>query len=51
MFRRKGRRPRPPVRPHGYIPKNSTGPKDFPKGSLPPPPKQRDESSSSSENN
>lgn len=49
MFKRKGRRPRPPDRRDGYIPKNSVGPKDFPKGSLPPPPKQRDESSSSSE--
>lgn len=51
MFRRKGRRPRPPVRPEGYIPKNSTGPKDLPKGSLPPPPKSSDQSSCSSEKN
>ena len=50
MSKRANRRSRPTVKRHGYIPKNSTGPKDFPKGTLPPPPKSGDKPSSSPKN-
>ena len=48
MPKRAGRRSAPTAKRHGYVPKNSTGPKDFPKGTLPPPPKSGDKPSSSS---